>query len=47
MKSDKQISITWYVVTDYVTAAVAWLLSDEAAFCVGTEMLMDGGYSLA
>ncbi len=30
-----------------VAAAVAWLLSDEAAFCVGTEMLMDGGYALA
>ena len=29
-----------------VAAAVGWLLSDEAAFCVGTEMLMDGGYSL-
>jgi NAD(P)-dependent dehydrogenase (short-subunit alcohol dehydrogenase family) len=32
---------------DEVAAAAAWLLSDEAAFCVGTEMLMDGGYSLA
>jgi len=30
-----------------VAAAVAWLLSDEAAFCIGTEMLMDGGYALA
>ena len=30
-----------------VAAAVGWLLSDEAAFCIGTEMLMDGGYSLA
>ena len=30
-----------------VAAAVGWLLSDEAAFCCGTEMLMDGGYSLA
>jgi NAD(P)-dependent dehydrogenase (short-subunit alcohol dehydrogenase family) len=29
-----------------VAAAAAWLLSDEAAFCCGTEMLMDGGYSL-
>jgi NAD(P)-dependent dehydrogenase (short-subunit alcohol dehydrogenase family) len=28
-------------------AAVGWLLSDEAAFCCGTEMLMDGGYTLA
>jgi NAD(P)-dependent dehydrogenase (short-subunit alcohol dehydrogenase family) len=30
-----------------VAAAVAWLLSDDAAFCCGTELLMDGGYSLA
>lgn len=30
-----------------VAAAAGWLLSDEAAFCCGTEMLMDGGYSLA
>jgi len=30
-----------------VAAAAGWLLSDEAAFCVGTEMLMDGGYTLA
>lgn len=30
-----------------VAAAVGWLLSDEAAFCCGTELLMDGGYSLS
>ncbi|SDT35436.1 NAD(P)-dependent dehydrogenase, short-chain alcohol dehydrogenase family [Friedmanniella luteola] len=30
-----------------VAAAAAWLLSDEAGFCCGTEMLMDGGYTLA
>ena len=30
-----------------VAAAAAWLLSDEAAFCCGTELLMDGGYSLS
>ena len=30
-----------------VAAAAGWLLSDDAAFCVGTELLMDGGYSLA
>jgi NAD(P)-dependent dehydrogenase (short-subunit alcohol dehydrogenase family) len=29
-----------------IAAAVEWLLSDEAAFCCGTELLMDGGYSL-
>jgi NAD(P)-dependent dehydrogenase (short-subunit alcohol dehydrogenase family) len=29
-----------------VAAAAAWLLSDDAAFCCGTELLMDGGYSL-
>jgi NAD(P)-dependent dehydrogenase (short-subunit alcohol dehydrogenase family) len=32
---------------DEVAAAASWLLSDEAAFCVGTELLMDGGYSLS
>jgi NAD(P)-dependent dehydrogenase (short-subunit alcohol dehydrogenase family) len=30
-----------------VAAATGWLLSDAAAFCCGTELLMDGGYSLA
>jgi NAD(P)-dependent dehydrogenase (short-subunit alcohol dehydrogenase family) len=30
-----------------VASAAAWLLSDEAGFCCGTELLMDGGYSLA
>ncbi|HYP44123.1 MAG TPA: SDR family oxidoreductase [Propionibacteriaceae bacterium] len=30
-----------------VAGAVGWLLSDAAAFCCGTELLMDGGYSLA
>jgi NAD(P)-dependent dehydrogenase (short-subunit alcohol dehydrogenase family) len=29
-----------------IAAAAGWLLSDEAAFCIGTEMLIDGGYSL-
>jgi len=32
---------------DEVAAATGWLLSDEAAFCCGTELLMDGGYSLS
>lgn len=30
-----------------VAAAVAWLLGDESTFCCGTELLMDGGYSLS
>lgn len=30
-----------------VAAAAGWLLSDAAGFCIGTELLMDGGYSLA
>ena len=30
-----------------VAAAAGWLLSDDAAYCCGTELLMDGGYSLA
>lgn len=29
-----------------VAAAVGWLLSEESSFCCGTELLMDGGYSL-
>lgn len=29
-----------------VAAAVGYLLSDEAAFCIGTELLIDGGFSL-
>lgn len=29
-----------------VAAAVGYLLSDEAAFCCGTELLIDGGYAL-
>lgn len=30
-----------------VAAAAGWLLGDESGFCCGTELLMDGGYSLA
>lgn len=29
-----------------ITGAVAYLLSDEAAYCCGTELLIDGGSSL-
>jgi len=29
-----------------IAAAVGYLLSDDAAFCCGTELLIDGGYSL-
>lgn len=29
-----------------VAAAVGYLLSDEAGFCCGTELLIDGGYAL-
>ncbi|NAZ87846.1 SDR family NAD(P)-dependent oxidoreductase [Kineococcus indalonis] len=29
-----------------VAGAVAYLLSDEAAYCCGTELLIDGGFSL-
>jgi NAD(P)-dependent dehydrogenase (short-subunit alcohol dehydrogenase family) len=32
--------------TAEIAAAVGYLLSDEAAFCCGTELLIDGGYSL-
>lgn len=36
-----------FATTAEVAAAVGWLLSDEAAFCCGTELLMDGGYTLS
>ena len=29
-----------------IAAAVGYLLSDEAAYCCGTELLIDGGFSL-
>ncbi|TFB74995.1 SDR family oxidoreductase [Cryobacterium glaciale] len=29
-----------------ISGAVGYLLSDEAAYCCGTELLIDGGYSL-
>ncbi|MGW5450203.1 SDR family oxidoreductase [Streptomyces asiaticus] len=29
-----------------IAAANGWLLGDEAAYCVGTELLMDGGFAL-
>ncbi|MGW4072223.1 SDR family NAD(P)-dependent oxidoreductase [Streptomyces asiaticus] len=29
-----------------IAAAIGWLLGDEAAYCVGTELLMDGGFAL-
>lgn len=30
-----------------VAAAAGWLLSEDSGFCCGTELLMDGGYSLS
>jgi NAD(P)-dependent dehydrogenase (short-subunit alcohol dehydrogenase family) len=32
--------------TAEIAAAIGYLLSDEAGFCCGTELLIDGGYSL-
>ena len=29
-----------------IAAAIGYLLSDDAGFCAGTELLVDGGYSL-
>ncbi|MGW5446230.1 SDR family NAD(P)-dependent oxidoreductase [Streptomyces asiaticus] len=29
-----------------IAAAIAWLLGDDAAYCMGTELLMDGGFAL-
>jgi NAD(P)-dependent dehydrogenase (short-subunit alcohol dehydrogenase family) len=36
-----------FATTAEVAAAAAWLLGSESGFCVGTELLMDGGYSLS
>ena len=36
-----------FATTTEVAGAVGWLLSDEAAYCCGTELLMDGGYTLS
>jgi len=36
-----------FATTQEVAAAAAWLLGPESGFCVGTELLMDGGYSLS
>lgn len=30
-----------------IASAIAWLLGDEAEYRAGTELLMDGGYSLS
>jgi len=39
MKADKQISVGWYIVTDYVMAAVAWLLF----YIIRSSMANDSG----
>jgi NAD(P)-dependent dehydrogenase (short-subunit alcohol dehydrogenase family) len=36
-----------FATTAEAAGAIGYLLSDQAAFFCGTEMLMDGGYSLA
>jgi len=36
-----------FATTQEVAAAATWLLGPESGFCVGTELLMDGGYSLS
>ena len=36
-----------FATPDEVAAAAGWLLGAGSAYCVGTELLMDGGYSLA
>jgi len=41
------IPLDRFATAQEVAAAAGWLLSEESAYCVGTELLMDGGYSLA
>lgn len=36
-----------FATPEEVAAACSWLIGDESSFCLGTEILMDGGYSLA
>lgn len=35
-----------FATPDEIAQAIGWLLSDAAAYCVGTELVVDGGYSL-
>ena len=35
-----------FATSNEVAGAVGYLLSDAAAFCIGTELVIDGGYSL-
>jgi NAD(P)-dependent dehydrogenase (short-subunit alcohol dehydrogenase family) len=42
----RDIVVNRFATPDEVAGAVAFLLSDEAAYFIGSELLMDGGYSL-
>jgi len=35
-----------FAATQEIAGAIGYLLSDAAAFCIGTELVIDGGYSL-
>jgi len=55
LTSKTEMHSTWKAATplgrfatpEEVAAACSWLLGEESRFCLGTELLMDGGYSLA
>ena len=42
----ERIPLERFATPDEVAAAAGWLLGAGSAYCVGTELLMDGGYSL-
>lgn len=42
----KDVVVDRFATPEEVAASVAFLLSDDAAYYIGAELLMDGGYSL-
>lgn len=35
-----------FATAEEIAGAIRWLLDDEASYCTGTELLVDGGFSL-
>lgn len=42
----ERIVVDRFARTEEVAAAIGYLLSDDAGYCIGTELVVDGGYSL-